>query len=481
MQLEQELEIAQRITEQFHPEEEIPLKDTEKVSELVDSVRSEIARLTTDQAFSEIFGMAALHSNAHVRYYMLGVAKENVGNVFAQEFIQDMTHDDEDYVAFRALRLIRDLRLQRVLDDLMSFIGPPSERIRQPEGKVGVGGSTVLHAHISLFRTKDVEKLEELEQHLKKYGHLPPDRLEKPHPFITINPSGPNTGEYCTQDRDPPDGMVKIPGGRYQIGIEETELPTHRFDVSDITQPYTVEIEPFYIDKYPVTNAKYDEFVEATRESGGKYGHPGEPESKDRRRNTLHDDRVEPDHPVTGIDWYDAYAYAKWANKDLPIEEEWEIAARGKSGNIFPWGNTFDPDRLNWAGRAFDTEIDDWWDWQETIVEADRMKEIPPSITTSVDAFPSGQSEFGVVDMVGNLWEYTKTNYYTRQEMFPVFGHSKRKAHKNLIEGPQAFPTTKGGTWSSIPEMVTGVYRSSDLMTDRHNEIGFRCVRRPQR
>lgn len=479
MELERELQTVRNVIEEVQATD-LPLETTEPAEQLASEVATRVESLETDQALSEIFGFAALHPNAHFRYYMLDVAREHSDNVFAQEFIMDMTHDDEDYIGFAALRLLGELGLQRALDDLMSFIGPPSERLDQPKGKVGVGGSTVLNTHFQLFGTEDPDELSHLEDYLKEYGHLPEDRLSKPYPYLTVNPENadPDEDDYWTVDEEPPEGMVQIPGGTYTIGIDRSDLPENNFEVGDFTRPYTVEIDPFYIDRHPVTNEEYDEFVDAIEETDHKYCHPGEPEDKDHRRNTLHDDRVGPDHPVAGIDWYDAYAYAKWAGKDIPIEEEWEIAARGTSGNVFPWGDTFDPDRLNWAGRSFDEEFDSWGEWQDVIYEADRMEGIPSTITTPVDEFPEGASEFGVMDMVGNVWEYTKTNYYSRQEMFPVFGHGQRKAHTNLIEGPDAFPTTRGGTWSSIPEMTTTVYRSSDLMTDRHNEIGFRCVKR---
>lgn len=479
MQLDRELEIAKTVIEKVESTD-LPLDTTEPAERLVSEIADEIESLESDQALSEIFGFTALHPNAHFRYYMLDVAREHVANVFAQEFLMDMSHDDEDYIGFAALRLLGELGLQRMLDNLMSFIGPPSERLNQPKGKVGVGGSTVLRTHFQLFGTEDSDELAYLEKYLREYGHLPENRLQKPHPFLTVNPEDGDHKEddYWTVNEDPPDGMVQIPGGTYIIGIDRSDLPVNNFEVSDFTRPYTVEIDPFFIDRHPVTNKEYDEFVKVIEDAGHKYCHPGEPEDKDHRRNTLHDDRVGPNHPVAGIDFYDAYAYANLAGKDLPIEEEWEIAARGKNGNVFPWGNTFDPDRLNWAGQSFDAEFNSWGEWQDIIYEADRMEKIPPTITTPVDKFPEGASEFGVMDMVGNVWEYTKTNYYSRQEMFPLFGHGRRKAHTNLIEGPEAFPTTRGGTWSSIPEMTTTVYRSSDLMTDRHNEIGFRCVKR---
>ncbi len=478
--IDSELERAGGVVEQFDPAE-IDGRDPDEVAEVVESVRATVASLETDHAIAEVFGMAALHPSAHVRYAMLELAVENLDNVFAQEFLVDMCHDDEDFVAFQAIRLLGEHRLQRSIDDIVSLIGWPSERLKQPEGKVGVGGATVLETQTRIFGSDHVGELERLEDHYQEFGHLPPDKLSKPHPFVRIEPDGdadgPADGEPV--DADPPDGMVEIPGGRYTVGVDREDLPVNRFTAGDYTEPYEVEIDTYYVDEYPVTNAEYDEFAAEIGDLDHEYCHPSEPDDKDHRRNTLHDDRHGPDHPATGTDYYDAYAYANWAGKDLPIEEEWEIAARGPDGNVFPWGDEWDPDRLNWAGNAFDAEIDTWDEWREVIKTADRMAGVPETTTTPVDAFPEGRSDFGVYDMVGNIWEYTKTNYYSRQEMHPIFEHRRRKAHGHLIEGIQAFPTTRGGTWSSIPEMTTAVYRSSDLMTDRHNEIGFRCVWRP--
>lgn len=488
-EIDSEMADTAEVVERFDPET-LDGRDPEAVEAIVADVTPTVAAFETDQAVAEVFGMAALHPSAHVRYFMLAAAEACLDNVFAQEYVVDMCHDDEDFVAFQAIRLLGEHRLQRSIDDVLSLIGWPSERIRQPEGMVGVGGATVLEAQLSIFGVADdgaVETLEDLEAFYREHGHLPWDRLAKPHEFIRVNPPDdapagedpPAADAEPPADVDPPDEMVYVPGGRYTVGIEESELPVHRFDDSDFTTPYEVEVDGFFVDRYPVTNAEYDEFAGAIEAADHKYCHPAEADDKDHRRNTLHDDRHGSDHPVTGIDWYDAYAYANWAGKDLPIDEEWEIAARGPSGNVFPWGDEWDPERCNWAGSAFDTEIDSWSEWRAVIATADRMAGVPETTTTPVDAHPTGESEFGVVDMVGNAWEYTKTNFHTRQEIHPVFKHRRRKAHGHLIGGTDAFPTTRGGAWSSIPEMTAAVYRSTDLMTDRHNEIGFRCVWRP--
>lgn len=467
--IDNELQTVNRITNRFEPGETARI-DKESARALVDDVGSDASSLETDQALSELYGMATLHPNAYVRYYMLDLVREHHSwNVFARECVAKLTHDDEDFVAFEALRTCADLDIHRSIDDLISISSWPSERLDEGKKPVGVGHAVVVTSLLDVWGIDDPEEVEAIEEYYRENGHVPHDRLTKPTP-------GPRDEDLPPEDA--PEGMVYVPGGTYTIGVAEDRLPATRFDVSDVTEPYDIDLDPFYVDRYPVTNEEYDEFVEFVEAEGHTYCHPGEPDGKDHRRNTLDDDRVGPDHPATGIDYYDAYAYANWAGKDLPTEEEWEVAGRGESGDVFPWGDEWRPDNLNWAGRAFDREFDGLTEWRAAIAKAHRMEPNPPALTTPVDEFPDNESEFGVRDMVGNVWEYTKTNFFSRQEMYPVFGHSRRKAHEHLMENPEAFPVIRGGPWSAIPEMTTLPYRGKDLMTDRHNEIGFRCVRR---
>lgn len=472
MDIETERERVEQAKELLHPDR-VASMGKDEVAETVAEIKPEVVDITHDRPVSELFGLGAMHPNAYVRYHMLDVARAKHRNVFAREFIADLTHDDEDFVAFEALRLIGELNIQRAIDDLISISHWPSQRIEEGKKPVGVGHAVVLEAAFDVFGTAKKDRLETLEEHYQENGHLPLDMLDKPT-------FGAREDADSLLPSEPPEGMVRVPGGTYTIGTEPADLPTTRFDHGDYEDPYDLTLEPFYIDRYPVTNEEYDEFVRAVEgDASHSYCHPGEPEDKDHRRNTRDDDRVGPDHPATGLDYYDMYAYAQWAGKDLPIEEEWEVAVRGSSGNVFPWGDEWDPTRLNWAGNAFGEEFSDINDWRETLQTADRMAPNPDPMTTPVDAFPENESEFGVVDAVGNVWEYTKTNFYTRQEMYPVFNHPRRNEHTNLIEDSEAFPVIKGGAWSSIPEMTTAPYRGKDLMTDRHNEIGFRCVVRP--
>lgn len=435
-------------------------------------VFKKINSIDNDLALAEVFGRSALHPDPHVRYWMLDAAMERLDSVFARQYIISQTHSDDDFVAFEAIRICGELQLQESLSDITAIVNWPSKRLDSPGKPVGVGFATAFSAVEQILDADSYEEQLSVEEYYKENNHFPLNRLQKP----SLHAGRPERNVLPLDNPDPPEGMVFVPGGVRTIGIDTTELAFDRFDTSDAETAVKMYVPPFFIDKHPVTRGEYRDFLEATEDSGRSHGHPGEPSDKNRTPNTFRDGLGD-DHPITGIDYYDAYAYAQWVKKDLPTEEEWETAARGPQAKLYPWGNKFDAGKLNWAETAFDTEIEDVDDWRETI----KKPSGGPGVTRTepVDSYPSGQSDFGAVDMLGNVWEYTKTNFVTRQEMYPVFSHPSQNSHENLIGEGGAFPVIRGGAWSSIPEMTTTVFRGKDLMTDRHNEIGFRCVVRP--
>jgi formylglycine-generating enzyme required for sulfatase activity len=153
--------------------------------------------------------------------------------------------------------------------------------------------------------------------------------------------------------------MVRVPAGKFLYGRkkEEHELPE------------------FWIDRTPVTNAEYARFVAAIGHKPPRHW-KGKSPPKDIA-----------DHPVAHVPWHDAVAYAEWAGKRLPTEEEWEKAARGTDGRECPWGDEFDKDKCNVKGSG----IGD---------------------TTPVGKYsPAGDSPYGVADMVGNVREWTAGEY----------------------------------------------------------------------
>lgn len=218
-----------------------------------------------------------------------------------------------------------------------------------------------------------------------------------------------------------PDGMVFIAGGVFQMGRDggdEYESPAH-----------TVTVEPFYIDRHEVTCEQYARFIAAT-------GYP--PPS------AWPNGRYPPDaarRPVTGINWLEANAYSQWAGRRLPTEEEWEFAARGHEGRLYPWGNEWRPESVNAASttRRFD----------------------------EVGSRPGNASPFGVYDMVGNVWEWTSSTIrpYPGGRLPQTFSD----AHKVL----------RGGCWESEPHQATATYRFAYRAQGErygYDNTGFRCA-----
>ena len=132
---------------------------------------------------------------------------------------------------------------------------------------------------------------------------------------------------------------ILIPPGAFIMGTDiepfyGTALEQSRHAKLDESPIHAVTLPPYYIDRYPVTNAKYARFTQVT-----DYPPPAHWNGA-RLRNE------EADLPVVGVNWHDAAAYAQWAGKRLPTEAEWEKAARGVDGRIYPWGDDFEPSDL---------------------------------------------------------------------------------------------------------------------------------------
>jgi formylglycine-generating enzyme required for sulfatase activity len=170
--------------------------------------------------------------------------------------------------------------------------------------------------------------------------------------------------------------MILIPNGSFVFGASQQEIQSlltkYKFPWAEIygteLPKQQKQVEAFYIDRYEVTNEQYEKFLKETRHREPKYW----------RRQLLNGKR----QPVVGVGWTDAAAYAKWAGKRLPREEEWEKAARGTDGRAWPWGNV--PNNSSYNGKA-------------------QANGAP----ANVGNFPSGDSVYGVSDMAGNVWEMT--------------------------------------------------------------------------
>ncbi len=218
----------------------------------------------------------------------------------------------------------------------------------------------------------------------------------------------------------PPEGMVMVGGGEFLMGSNtgsESERPQH-----------AVTVGPFFIDKYEVTCDEYEEFIRATGRAAPRGWTGGHHPSGAARK------------PVTGVSWDDAAAYAEWAGKRLPTEEEWEFAARGTTGFRYPWGNEWKPRQANADTSAHGHG---------------GASEVGEHV---------GASPFGAFDMAGNAWEWTSSDFAT----YPG-GHAHAHPGQKVI---------RGGSWTSNRNQATATFRKGyETQGGDYSQIGFRCVR----
>lgn len=189
----------------------------------------------------------------------------------------------------------------------------------------------------------------------------------------------------------------------------------------------------FDIDIYLVTNGQFRNFMEAGGYSNQTWwSQQGWVWLKDTGvRNPAHWDDPKwnaNDHPVVGLSWYEADAYARWVGMALPTEHQWERAARGVDGWQYPWGNAFDGTRCNAQ---------------------------PSAMTTPVYRYSNGVSPEGCYDMAGNVWEWTSSPVQEGQESYII----------------------KGGSWSDDADAALCASRCAVRRDLRHCTVGFRCVR----
>jgi formylglycine-generating enzyme required for sulfatase activity len=406
----------------------------------------------------EVCGFGATHREPEVRRLLLRFAEERAhAELAARELVVWLLSDDEDFVVFEAIRLAGRCRIGEAVGELLAVSGPASTL--GSTKPVGVGASLVRDSLQRIFGTTDHHLLRELEQAYMDEGGPPPETLWADRSL------------YRPDDLPDVPGMVRIPGGEFVVGVDATEVPEPVFDVTD-AMPRRVEYLPdFLIDSRPAINAEYDAWAATVEATTHELCHPDEPEGKDHGRGSRRDRRFGGDHPVVGVDWFDAYAYLAAHGKELPSELEWERAARGVDGRHYPWGDEWDPEATQWAGRVFGRDISDLEIWRGLLRSHD---EAHPAVTTvSAGSNPRGRTPEGVADLAGNAWEWTRTNFFTRAPMNPM---TSGRARPEWATAAESFAVIRGGAWSSYREQLAGYFRGRDLLTDRHNEITFRGV-----
>ena len=226
-------------------------------------------------------------------------------------------------------------------------------------------------------------------------------------------------GKFSTKDEY--EGMVYIPAGMFLMGSDSTG--------ADEGPMQTIHCDAFYIDRNEVTNEDYKRFLDAT-------GHPP-PRHWEREEYSPGEAR----YPVVGVSWYDAQTYARWNGKRLPTEAEWEKAARGDDGRLYPWGDEF---IVNWLNVGGDT---------------DGYEQTAP-----VGSFQEGASPYGALDMAGNAWEWTSDwfqPYKGNTKADPTYGEQYR--------------VIRGGSWINYDGNTRTCNRGKYYPSDTSLLLGFRC------
>ena len=231
----------------------------------------------------------------------------------------------------------------------------------------------------------------------------------------------------AVQGTQAPKGMVLIPGGTFQRGADDG-LPNSR-------PMRSLYVSSFWIDQYEVTNKQYHQCVQA--------GVCSPPKAREAFDNP---DRAQ--HPVMNITWLQARTYCHWTGQRLPTEAEWEKAARGIDGRRYSWGNQEDPLR-------------DWLNPHENGMNGHG--------TLPVGSLSDNSSPYGVVDLVGNVWEWVN-DWYAKD----YYNLAPSRNPQGPIRG--SFRVLRGGDWSQSPLELQTSYRGWDEMTYWAPKLGFRCA-----
>lgn len=236
-----------------------------------------------------------------------------------------------------------------------------------------------------------------------------------------------------------PDDMVLIPAGTFKMGSSQKDGQVGIVVGVDELPQHDVSLPNYFIDRFEVTAKQYKAFLDATNRKPP--GDPRFPEIYPWAAEGGIPEEFE-NHPVIYVSWYDAAAYCKWAGKRLPTESEWEKAARGTDGRIWPWGNKFDAKKAN-------------------------VRESAAAGTLPVGSLTEGASPYGVQDLAGNVAEWTADWY----EAYPGSTLKRKAFGVNKV--------IKGGAWTLYAEPYS---RSANrtMAQDpkkRHRSVGFRCAR----
>jgi formylglycine-generating enzyme required for sulfatase activity len=249
--------------------------------------------------------------------------------------------------------------------------------------------------------------------------------------------NSPNATAQTSEDYPDQGDMVLIPAGEFIMGSSSEEVKPIieefgkrgdfiGYSFESETPRRKINVGAFYIDRYEVTNTQYKTFINATGHLPPRHWKNGTFASgKDN-------------HPAMYVSWFDAEAYASWAGKRLPTEEEWEKASRGIDGRTYPWGSKYNPEAVGTA---------------EGILRTNYSPIELTHFAAPVDEFKGDKSPYGVYDMAGNVMEWTGSWYEK--------GDSK---------------VVKGAAWVHLGARARSAARAGIQPSGISHLIGFRCA-----
>ena len=260
---------------------------------------------------------------------------------------------------------------------------------------------------------------------------------QAPGPIATETPAAPELPEV-----EAPEGMVYIPAGEFQMGCD----PEHNGGFSCIADElplHTVKLDGYFIDQFEVTNVKYAECIAA---DGCEF--PSRTNSE--TRESYFENPEFANYPVIFVTWKDANDFCTWAGKRLPTEAEWEKAARGSKPIAYSWGDESPTcDLVNSYNNQGNANC--------------------AGDTQAVGSYAAGNSEYGVADMAGNVWEWV-SDWYSEDyyAMSPVNNPTGPEGSTNKV--------LRGGGWGSKGPQLLTASRAFDPDFNSSNDAGFRCA-----